>query len=124
MEKIWGIYNTYPNPEYYVDDEFYLWEKISSFDPFFQSEDRDSILYNIEFLIYSTRKYGVEFDEEPSETKHVIKSESYYKWFNFWNNHFSKMDKRDYYTFLKEKVLGHDVSKYMPEGTWKGEKTL
>lgn len=122
MEKIWGLYNSYSDPDYFIEDEFILWEKISYLETFVKDfEGNTNLRYNYEFLIYSTRKFGVEFDEEPSETRHVKKSESYYRWFKFWDNHFKNMDRYYYFLFLDDRARKKDVSKYMPDGSWKDE---
>ena len=75
--------------------------------------------YNLEYLVYSTRRFGVEFSKEPSETEHVERSESYNAWFNFWHDHFESMSPEVYNQFIDDKFSGKDIAKYMPSGSWK-----
>lgn len=75
--------------------------------------------YNLEYLVYYTRRFGVEFEGEPSATKHVERSASYDAWFKFWYDHFESMDPKVYIQFVKDKFSGKDISKYLPSGSWK-----
>ena len=123
MDKVWGIYHTYSVPELYTDNEFLLWEKISSLEPILRGIEENDVFnreldYNLDFLIYSTRKYGVEFDCEPSSTRRIEKSESFNKWFTFWENHRKTLDTCKYAEFLHKLVNNEDVSEYMPDTKW------
>ena len=64
--------------------------------------------YNLEYLVYSTRRFGVEFSREPSTTEHVERSESCNAWYRFWRDHFESIDKELYKQFVanKESVKG------------------
>ncbi len=75
--------------------------------------------YNLEYLVYFTRKFGVEFSKEPSESEHVERSESFNAWFGFWNNHFNSMSPETYNQFVNDRFAGKDISEYMPTGSWK-----
>lgn len=134
-EKKWGLYNTFENPEKFDElDEIDIWKKIDNLGGtiFWARHDagkpwaanvseQDLIIaqYNLEYLVYYTRKFGVEFSREPSATEHVEKSESYKLWFRFWNNHFQSMPIGVYNQFVDDKSNGKDISKYMPSGNWK-----
>jgi len=141
--KIWGVYNTFVNPEALDDlDEIDIWKGIDNLGGaiFWARHDagkpwrKDSMedllnaQYNLEYLVYLTRKFGVEFSKEPSETEHVEASKSYKAWFEFWHNHFEAMPQEVYDQFVDDKSKGKDISKYMPKGTWKDllekEKTI
>lgn len=135
MEKIWGIYNTFNKPELFDSlDEIDIWKKIDNLGGaiFWALHDqgkpwavnvspKDLIeaQYNLEYLVYSTRRFGVEFSQEPSATEHVEKSPSYNAWFKFWHDHFESMSHEIYNQFIDDKFSGKDISKYMPSGSWK-----
>ena len=133
-EKIWGIYNTFENPEM-IDtlEEIDLWKKIDNLGGmiFYAMHDynkswtkdvkmKDIIeaQYNLEYLVYSTRRFGVEFSQEPSANEHILRSESYNAWFRFWYNHFNNMPKEIYDQFVSDKLNGKDISKYLPSSNW------
>ena len=75
--------------------------------------------YALEYLVYQTRKFGVELPEA-EEWKHVVGTLSYYTWYSFYSNHFKKnLTDKDWQQFQILKASGEDVSKYLPEGSWK-----
>ena len=134
-EKLWGVYNTFDNPLVFETwEEIDVWKKIDNLGGalFWANHDigklwakniskKDLIdaQYNLEFLVYSTRRFGVEFSKEPSATEHIERSESYNAWFNFWHNHFESMPPKVFSQFVDDKFSGKDISKYMPSGSWK-----
>ena len=134
-ERIWGIYNTFDNPEAFKTlGEIDIWKKIDNLGGsiFWAIHDADKpwtantplkdlidAQYNLEYLVYSTRRFGVEFSKEPSTYEHVERSESYNVWFRFWHNHFESMTPEIYNQFVDDKLRGKDISKYMPSGSWK-----
>ena len=134
-EKLWGVYNTLDNPEMFETlDEIDIWKRIDNLGGsiFWAMHDagkpwatnvsvKDLInaQYNLEYLVYSTRRFGVEFSKEPSATEHVERSESYNAWFRFWHDHFESMSPEIYNQFVDDKFSGKDISKYMPSGSWK-----
>ena len=54
------------------------------------------VQYNLEYLVYFTRRFGVEFSMELSSTEHLEISELYNTWFRFWHNHFESMSPEEY----------------------------
>lgn len=135
QEKIWGVYQTAFDPEKIEElDEIDIWKKIDNLGgeifwaihdfnkPWRNGESWEDITnaqYALEYLIYYTRKYGVEFSREPSVSEHVERSDSYNAWYNFWKNHFDSMSEEEYNAFVDDKFNGKDISKYMPTDTWK-----
>ena len=135
MEKVWGIYNTFENPESFKNiQEVDLWKLIDSLGATIfwvmhdidkpwasdiSKEDFINMQYNLEFLVYSTRRFGVEFSREPSAVEHVERSKSYNAWYKFWHNHFETMDTIVYQSFINDKFNGKDISKYLPVGSFK-----
>ena len=138
-EKVWGVYNTFkPN---FVENlcEIDLWYKIDQiggmifysrhdYGRFGKEEEVPKDLlnkrlleaqYNLECLVYATRKYGVEFEREPSTDKHIEKSDTYIAWYNFWYNHFRSMSVEEFNHFVDLKNAGEDVSEYLPKESWK-----
>ena len=136
-EKKWGLYNTY-DPEYveYLETlhEAGLWHKMNLLSnklfwayhdgnkPWRKDESFDAIWdaqYNLEYLMYLTRRFGVEFSREPSATEHIEQSESLNAWFNFWKKYFDDMDPTTYDEFFDAYINHEDISKYMPKCSWK-----
>ena len=128
-EKLWGVYNTFDDPEIFETlDEIDLWIKIDGLSQFIfdnmdfakvSPQDLLDAQYNLDYLIYSTRKFGVEFSKEPSATEQVERKGSYLAWYIFWHKHFNSMTKQVLFQFLYDKENGKDISKYMPSGNWK-----
>lgn len=134
-EKIWGVYNTFNNVEMLEQvEEYDIWKMIDNLGGFIfwtrhdrgkpwasNISDKELIetQYNLEYLVYFTRNFGVEFSREPSTAEHVEKSQSYVAWFAFWKNHFDSMEPEVYKQFVQDKQNGKDVSKYLPIGSWK-----
>ena len=134
-EKLWGVYNTFDNPEMFETlDEIDIWKKIDNLGGSIfwtmhdsgkpwatnvSTKDLINAQYNLEYLVYSTRRFGVEFSKESSATEHVERSESYNAWFRFWHDHFESMSPEVYNQFVNDKFSGKDISKYMPSGSWK-----
>lgn len=134
-EKIYGVYNTFGDSEALETlDEIDIWKMIDnlggsifwtlhdSSKPWSNNVSKKDLAdaqYNLEYLVYSTRRFGVEFSKEPSATEHVERSESYNTWFKFWQNHFKSMTNKEYDQFIDDKTSGKDISKYMPSDSWK-----
>ena len=129
------IYNTFDNPKALEElDEIDIWKKIDNLGgsifwaihdsdkPWTQKVSKQDLIeaqYNLEYLVYLTRKFGVEFTKEPSAAEHVERSESYNAWYRFWHNHFGSMSPEKYNQVVDDKFSGKDISKYMPSGSWK-----
>lgn len=134
-EKKWGEYNTFPNPAIFDTlEEWDIWYQIDriggaifwqlhdSVYPWRQNVSSQELMeaqYNLEFLVYFTRKFGVEFSREPSANEHVERSKTYNAWFEFWNSHFKSMTQEEYNQFVDDKKSGKDISKYLPKGDWR-----
>lgn len=134
-EKLWGVYNTFDQPELLDTlDEIDIWKKIDNLGEaiFYTIHDagkpwaakvsgKDLLIaqYNLEYLVYYTRRFGVTFSKEPSATEHVERSDSYNAWFRFWHNHFESMSPEVYNQFVEDKFSGKDISQYMPSTSWK-----
>lgn len=130
-----GVYNTFDNPEILETlEEIDIWKKIDNLGgsifwaihdagkPWAANLSKKDLInaqYNLEYLVYSTRRFGVEFSKEPSATEHVERNESYNAWFRFWHNHFETMTPEVYNQFIDDKFSGKDISKYMPSNSWK-----
>lgn len=70
--------------------------------------------YALEYLIYQTTKFGVILPT-PSYDKHIIITDSFNNWFNFYNNHFKNvLTKDEWNSFLMKRENGQDTSMYMP----------
>ena len=104
-KKIWGVYTTLDETKLDNLSEFEIWKKIA-----FLTKEINCMLnygkkpgnkdinikaliteqFNLEYLIYYTKKFGVEFDEVPSYGKHIEKSESFNNWYKYWINKFNE----------------------------------
>ena len=137
MEKKFGLYTTI-DPEVISElSEIDVWKNIYDLGgalfwarhdagrPWASNYSDETIMnaqYNLEFLVYYTRNYGVTFSREPSATEHVERSESYDAWYRFWNewyNDFYNNRPEEWDQFVDDKVAGLDISKYLPTGSWK-----
>lgn len=135
QEKKWGLYPAFLVPEQVEQfDEIGLWNRINKLggaifyafhddgkpwsEPLSAAQLIDA-QYALEYLVYETRRFGVEFSRDPSADRHMERSLSYDAWFRFWNNHFESMDPDVYNAFVSDRNAGRDVSKYMPADTWK-----
>ena len=136
-KKVWGVFNTLDESKLDNLNEFEIWMKIYLF-----NRDINFMLnyskklgnkdisikalieeqFNLEYLTYYTRKFGVEFDNEPIFGKHIEQSESFKKWYEFWKNYFSSLDLDTYKKLEKEVKIGNDVSSFLPNKSW-NEKT-
>lgn len=135
MEKLWGVYNTFEDSKIIENlEEFEVWKKINGLGgaifwamhdagkPWAVNVSENDLInaqYNLEYLVYSTKRFGVEFSKEPSASEHVEKSQSFNAWFRFWHDHFSKMAPEVYNQLVDDKFCGKDISKYMPVGNWR-----
>lgn len=133
-KKIWGIYNTF-NKKPEELNEIDVWINITTIGSIlttakimtglppetrnFSEQDLINAQYNIDYLIYYTRNFGVEFSREPSEDERVEISKSFNSWYQFWSNHFNSMGAECYKQFVDAKNSGRDISKYMPTKSWK-----
>jgi hypothetical protein len=74
--------------------------------------------YAIEYAVLKTKRFGVEIPE-PKETEHVARTESYNKWFRWWNNYFKRtLTNEQWLDFECLYNTGKDISHYRPEGSW------
>lgn len=78
--------------------------------------------YALEYMIYQTKKFGTDVSE-PKEKQHIKTTDTYWKWFRFYDNYFkNELSKKDLKKFTKAKNTGKDVSKYLPKDKWNEEK--
>ena len=74
--------------------------------------------YALEYLVYQTRKFGVEIPDA-EEGKHVERTQSYDAWFRFFNNHFNNvLTDKQFKEFQLRKTKGENVDEFMPQGSW------
>ena len=71
-------------------------------------------------LIYYTKRFGVEFDNEDYQDT-IQKNDSYCAWFTFWLNHFMGMGYERYKRFQCAKIDGKNVDEFLPSTSWKEE---
>lgn len=132
--KIWGLYPGFLKPEE-IDklSEIEIWEQINNLGnqiywdgedlgkPWSTKtkEDLEEAQYALEYLIYQTRRFGVEFPKEPNITEHIERTLTYTAWYSYWYDHFNKMSREKYEEFVNARFCGKDTSKYMPTGSWK-----
>jgi len=132
--KIWGLYPGNLNPKVIEQlDEASIWEQIYNLGNqiYWDTEDLgkpgskkskeqiQEMQYALEYLMYYTKKFGVEFTKEPSSHNHIERTTSYTAWYSYWYNHFDKMSKEKYDDYVNAKFSNQDISRYMPTGSWK-----
>lgn len=82
------------------------------------SEDTE---LGIAYLEQLTTKFGVQM-EEPGLGKECLRTESFYKWYDFWDNHFESLSSEEWNSFEKDINLGKDVTRYLPENKWNDQE--
>ena len=133
-KKIWGIFNTLDKEKLDGLNEFDVWMKIYllnndinfalnySKNPWNKDISVKAVLeeqFNLEYLIYYTKKFGVEFEKSPTYGVHVDRTDSFNMWYNFWLDHFNSMAYNDYKNYIKDRNTGVDISSYLPIDSWK-----
>lgn len=139
QEKIYGIYSgslkldlleqckEYEVWSYIQDCGGYIWRMnhdLADNRPWAKNVDINKLIeaqYELEYLVYYTRKFGVTFDSEPKAGKHIECSESYNKWFQFWNNHFNNMSSKEFDAMNLAIENKEDLTKFLPKTKWNGE---
>lgn len=82
--------------------------------------------YNLDYLIYYTRNFGVEFDNEPEAGKRIERSQSFEEWYQYYSNYYDNVIYKsvnsinDYINLVHKKDEG--MFEYMPEKTWSESK--
>lgn len=75
--------------------------------------------YALEYLVYQTRKFGVELPDA-KEGKHIERTQSYDAWYRFYHNHFYNfLTKKQFEEFQYRKLNGENVDEFIPQGSWK-----
>ncbi len=87
---------------------------------FIRAEYQD-LDYQIHYLIYQTRKFGVTFKHEPCEENDFEPGDNYKKWFNFWESHFDAMGKEGRRKFDETVREGKDYTEFLPKTRWNDE---
>lgn len=82
--------------------------------------------YDLDYLIYYTRKFGVEFDKNPEAGKRIERSQSFEEWYQYYANYYDNVIYKsvnsinDYIKLIDKKDEG--MFEYMPEKTWSESK--
>ena len=75
-------------------------------------------LLGVEYLIYQTRRFGVELDE-PAVDKHIAPTPSYLFFMNFYAWHFEEvLNRRERYALAMAIKKGEDIEAFLPSGSW------
>ncbi len=75
-------------------------------------------LLGAEYLIYQTRRFGVELDE-PDVDKHIAPTPSYLFFMNFYAWHFEEvLSRKERYALAVAIKKGEDISAFLPSGSW------
>ena len=77
-----------------------------------------------EYLIYQTRKFGVDIPEAAEGEKVTGANESFISWYDYFINHFSKLTKAQIDDFTFKRLAKSDVSMYKPEMSWKNYQNI
>ena len=122
------IQHMYEPELYNVIKHFNEWEDMYYDDIYFSLKedltDEDK-LYAKEYLMYQTKKFGVEFSDN-AENKPIEESESYKAWYEFYDNYYDRFSEetRDWmiYKIAIRRAAKADYSKYLPNGNWQDYK--
>lgn len=80
-----------------------------------------SIIHLLNCYICYTQEYGVEINDKITDS-YVITSDSFEKWYSWWDNYFrNEINYAEWYSRREE---GLDLSMFRPKGNWKKEKEL
>jgi hypothetical protein len=87
-----------------------------------KEEDLIQNYYALHYMFYQTTRFGVEF-QEPIRGLPLFLTDSYLKWFNFYDHHFNEvLATKQLDTFKLAWEYKQDVSKYLPQGNWQDYK--
>lgn len=76
-------------------------------------------IYALEYLVYQTRKFGVELPDA-EDGKHVARTQSYDAWYRFYYNHFNNvLTKKQFEELQYRKLNGQNIDEFLPQGNWK-----
>lgn len=85
-------------------------------------EDYTSLIecqYAIEFAVLQTRRFGVEIPE-PKNNEHVKRTDSYNKWFRWWDDYIQQGLTDEEHKVLDSLINNNkDYSEFRPKGDWK-----
>lgn len=134
--KIYGLYCPTDEDKTNIDTatEYDLWKTISNLsdalswawngaiyggEPKLPIDEITRLGYTLNYAIYSTKRFGVEFDSEPTAKQEITLSTTYIAWHTFWKRHFDSMKPDVYNSFLVARDNGGDVSMFLPKNTWR-----
>ncbi len=115
--KIWGEYNTINSNDLNELSEYEVWLMIKKLNNIIylcshdenylnevslSKEDLQNARYNLEYLVYFTRKFGVTFDYKPNESYMVKRSDSYLKWFERMNIYHEELQIKHTEEFIRK----------------------
>lgn len=78
----------------------------------------DEFQYSLEYYVMQSKRFGVEL-KEPDYNEHVFPTESYEKWYSWWDNYINALSDNEYSELRIALRDGKDISKYHPNGSWK-----
>ena len=81
-------------------------------------KEMEEAQYGLEYLIYQTKKFGVELNE-PKEYEHIEKSDSFLSWYQYWREFVFSININVKNMILKLREKGEDISEYLPKSSWK-----
>ena len=87
-------------------------------------ENFREIGYAEEYLIYQTKKFGVDIPEAVEGEKISGANESLISWYDYFIDHFSKLTKAQIDDFNFKRLAKSDISMYKPEMSWKSYQNI
>jgi len=81
-------------------------------------KDITNTQYAVEYAVLKSRRFGVEI-ETPEKGKHIVRTESYNKWFRWWDDYVSGLLEEQFRDLDHLLATNQDVSMYRPKGDWK-----
>jgi len=80
---------------HYIEGEIF-WSQHEDRNHSIDLEDLETKYYALDYVIYSTRRFGINFN--PPSTKRLEKNKEYLNWYKKWNNRLLKQ------TLIKKKI--------------------
>ena len=133
-EKVYGIYHTIEDYEELDKlSEYQIYKKIAVLNGILNYElpnaanpwNKDAqkleteTIYNLDYLVYYTRRFGVEFEMEPMKGYRIGRPSSFDDWYKFWKNFSNNLSDKEFNKIVTLEQAGKDVSEYLPKTNWK-----
>ena len=103
-------------------DEIDLFFKINSYITYVlklrdNGYDFTEELYALEYLMYKTKKFGIDFDI-PTENNYLLPSDSFIEWFKYYYNYLNSHCDGDIKKLKFARLNEENIDQYLPKKSW------